>query len=321
MSRVIGKGRYATETYPTPSTGGGGNLIVWRPDGLGDETTWAGVMSRVAANIGPSTIYCPQIGPSPVYVIDPGPPPATPVIYDMKGSQFVAPRGPHDAIQIQIRRGATLLNLARIAGGVRLQSSKQAGDPPALDFTTADPAVSVVFVVDDGATLTNLSNAQVAMITVPGTGQEYYVVFNQEGTAESKAGGVPVVNALAGGILNVNVLSGGLSIDEIQPANWIGSAAGSTVNWIHDGTMAFPPDFWTQPAGYFPANLGTNFNQPTGCVGGMGPLTKRPVFQGGGNPSMGCTYFATDYAVIAPNGSPIWWDGTNWRDTAGTIVP
>jgi hypothetical protein len=239
----------------------------------------------------------------------------------MKGSQFVAPRGPHDAIQIQIRRGATLLNLARIAGGLRLQANKLTGDPKALDFTTADPAISAVFVVDDGASLTNNTGATDPMILVGTTPTEFYLVFNQEGTAEAKGGAVPAVNTVAGAILNVNVLSGGLSLDGLlQSSNWIGSDVGSTVNWIHDGTMGFPPDFWP-PGTFNPANLGTNVNQPTGCVGGTGPLVNRPVFQGGGNPSMGCMYFATDYAVIAANGSPIWWDGTNWRDAAGTIVP
>jgi hypothetical protein len=307
--RVMGLVVFGTQRPPLECS----CTVVWRPDGLGDETTFDGVMRHVAANKGPITVYCPQVSPGTVYVIEPGPPPATPVVYDMKGSQFVAPRGPHDAIPIQIRRGATLLNLARIAGGLRLQASKQAGDPQALTFSTADPSVAVVFLVDDGAELKNLGSATDAVLTVPGTGQEYYVVFNQMGTAQAD-GGFPAVIALAGAILNVNVLSGGLSLDTVQPPNWIGSDPAATVNWIHDGTMAFPPGFWT---GYHPNNAGTNVNQPTGTGGGMGPTAFRPVFQSGGPPSMGCMYFDTDLAAGA--GMPVWYNGAApWVDATGT---
>jgi len=311
IAPLSGPGRWFRR-LPAQNTG----VLVWRPDGLGDVRTWDEVMAVVSSNTGPTTIYCPQPPsvqfPAPVYVVQPGPPPATPVVWDMKGSQFVAPRGPHDAIQIQIRRGATLLNLARIAGGLRLQASKQAGDPQALTFTTADPSISVVFVVDDGAELKNLGSATDAVLTVPGTGQEYYVVFNQMGTAQAD-GGYPTVVALAGAVLNVNVLSGGLSLDTFQPPNWIGSDPAANVRWIHDGTMAFPLGFWT---GYHPNNAGTNVNQPTGIGGGMGPQAYRPTFQGGGGPSVGCMYFDTD--EVPP--VPIWWDSTQWVDSAGLPV-
>ena len=203
---------------------------------------------------------------------------------------------------------------------LRLQANKLIGDPKALNFTTADPAVSAVFVVDDGASLTNNTGATDPMIMVGTTPTEFYLVFNQEGTAEIKSARSGRAIA-AGAILNVDVLTGGLSLDGLlQSSGWIGSDTAATVNWIHDGTMGFPPDFWP-PGTFNPTNVGTNVNQPTGIVGGAGPLVNRPVFQGGGSPSIGCMYFATDYTVIAPNGSPIWFDGSNWRDTAGTVVP
>jgi hypothetical protein len=326
MSRVIGRGRYATETYPTPSTGGGGNLIVWRPDGLGDEKTWAGVMSRVAANIGPSTIYMPQPSPtvpgptSIVYLIGTGnPSPAD--VYNMKGSRLVSPLGPHDNLICQIRQSATLHNLAGISGGLRLQSSKNPGSPPTLTFASETPGASMSFIVEDGAELRNEGGADV-MLLIPPTSvmTEFYLIFNQLGTAYAPAGGFPAVGAGPNSILNVVALSGGLSLDTIQPQNWIGSDPSAVVNWIHDGTMAMPPGFWTT---YHTNNAGTQVNQPTGLVGGSGPGTGapptfRPVFQGGGPPSIGCMFLDTSLGVNA--GIPIWYTGvgaTGWVDATG----
>jgi len=296
------------------------STVVWRPDGQGDVTTWAEVMAVVTANRGPTIIYVPQ---QTTYAIDPGP--ADPaVIWDMKGSRFVAPNGPHDSRMVQIRRNATLFNLWGIVGGMRLQASKLAGDPPALTFQSDTPGGTCTFVVDQGAELHSLGISTDVMLTVPPTGTmpEFYLVFNELGTCQAD-GPYPVVGAGPGSILNVVALSGGLSLDTVQPPNWLGGDASAVVNWIHDGTMAFPPvGFWDNSgAGYFPNLLSTLVNQPTGCVGGTGPLANRPTFQLGGPPSLGCMYFATDYAVIAPSGSPIFWDGANWRDTAGTIVP
>ena len=118
---------------------------------------------------------------------------------------------------------------------------------------------------------------------------------------------------------DVGIKYRGLSLDGLQP-DWLASEAGSTVNWVHDGTMAFPEDFWM---GHFPANLGTNVNQPTGCVGGMGPTAKRPVFQGGGVPGFGCMYFDTDLSGPDAPGQPIWYNGngtSGWVDATGTAV-
>jgi hypothetical protein len=309
----------------------GGGMLVWRPDGAGDVTTWAEVMVRVAASKGPLTIYCPQDNSlTPIYAIPPGLS-GPPTLYDMKGSRLVAPQGPHDNIRVTIQRNATLQNLAGISGGLRLQANKfsSPADPPALTFVPEVPGTTMVFVVDDGAELHNLPLATAPMLTVPDNTvmSEFYLVFNQLGTAQSESStGDPVVYAPANSALNVTVLSGGLSIDTIQPAGWLGGDALAQVRWIHDGTMAFPnppaPSFWdTSGAGYFPKLRSLLFNQPTGTGGGTGPRANRPRFQDGGPASLGCMYFATDYVVIAPNGSPIWWDGTNWRDTAGTIVP
>lgn len=330
MTRIAGikKG----ETYPSPPAVAGGGvsdgLLVWRPDGAGDVKTWVEVMVAIGASKGPLTVFCPQIGPPPlpVYVIPPGAGSPS-VIYDTKGSQIVAPRGPHDAIPMQLQRGATLLNLSRLAGGVRLQANKFVGDPPGLTFTTPDPGIAPNFVVDDGAEIKNLANATAPLLDVTNATNEFYLVFNQLGNADVEPGGFPTVFAEAGSILNIVVLSGGLSLDTIQRRGWIGSAIGAVENWIHDGTMAFPftpPDFWDNSgAGYHPQNLGTLVNQPTGCVGGMGPTANRPVFQGGGNPGFGCMYFDTTLAGGNPPGKPIWFNGngvTGWVDATGAAV-
>jgi len=304
----------AAQGVPNPGIGA---CISWRPDGLGDVTTFEQVVAFIGASKCPVKVWTPQ---QTLYVIEPGP--ADPaVVYDLHDSWFEAPNGPHDAVQIQIRRNATLHDLSRIKGGLRLQASKQAGDPPALSFT---PGATRTFVVEDGAELKNLGSATDIVLLVPDTATipEFYLVFNQLGTAQAD-GGYPVVYAGPGSALRIVALSGGLSVDTIQPPNWVGGDATAAVSWVHDGTMAIPnPSFWDNTGtGYFPALLSTLTNEPTGLVGAAGPLANRPIFQGGGLPSLGCQYFASDYAVIAPLGSYIAWDGANWRDTAGTIVP
>lgn len=292
--------------------------IVWRPDGLGDAKTWDDVMALLNEEGAPVQIFCPQAssgsGPSLVYVIPPGA--GTNVLYEMGQSWLTGPLGPHDAIQIQLQRGATLRALAGISGGIRLQANKFLGDPPGILPVPIKPGDASVFAVQRGASLTNLSNATDAMInTVVGT--ESYIVFSELGTAESKGGGAPVVNVVDGSLLHVVALSGGLSIDTFQSPGWIGSGTtpnGSQVEWIHDGSMAMAPDFWTQN----PALLSQQFNAPTGNVGGSGPTSKRPTFQvGSANPSTGCMYLDLDLAP--PNGMPIWFNGNfgQWFDATG----
>jgi len=308
--------------------------VVWRPDGGGDETTWAGVMRHVAANKGPITIYMPQPSPtvpsaaSIVYLIGSGPAISPAEVFDMKGARLVSPLGPHDNIICQIRQTATLHNLAGISGGLRLQASKLPGAPPAFTFASETPGAAMTFTVEDGAELRNEGGADV-MILVPPTTEmaEFYLVFNQLGTAFA-SGDYPVVGAGPQSILNVTVLSGGLSLDTIQPRNWLGGAPDAVVNWIHDGTMAFPqdPSFWSNtgnPANYFPNLLSTINNQPTGCVGGTGPSANRPKFQDGGNPGFGCMYFDTDLLGGSNTGIPIWFTGalgSGWVDATGTVV-
>jgi hypothetical protein len=292
----------------------GGTGIVWRPDGLGDVTTWAEVMAAVAANKGPVTIYVPQ---QTTYVIDPGPPPATPVVYEMNGARIVAPRGPHDNVRVQIRRGATLHNLSAISGGFRLQANKNVGDPQALTFDAAAPGQTTVFVIEDGAELHSLSNALAPMLLVPDStsSPEFYLVFDNLGTAQSDAPAPPVVQAQGTSVLKIVVLAGGLSLDTVQPANWFGSAVGALVGWVHDGSMTFPQNFWT---GYHPNNLGTNFNMALGQCGGMGPSLYRPVDQNTGSAiSIGCMYLDTTLAGGLNLGVPIWWTGGGWVNATG----
>jgi len=286
--------------------------VNWRPDGQGDVTTWEEVMAIVGENKCPVSIYTPQ---QTTYVIDPGPSDPA-VVWDMHGSVITAPRGPHDNLRVQIRRNATLKNLASIIGGVRLQASKQAGDPPALTFEASTPGQTCVFVVDQGAELHNLSNAQEPMILVPPSTvmPEFYLAFNELGTAQADGGGVAVVKAGPGSIVKIVVLSGGLSLDTIQPAGWFDSDATALVGWMHDGSMAFPSNFWTPVY----QGAGTSFNMALGQCGGMGPNAFRPVDQNtGGNISIGCMYFATDQPGGLGQGIPIWWSAGGWVDATG----
>lgn len=300
-------------TFDTPTPAIGAKPIVWRPDGLGDAKTWDEVIALKNAIGVPVQIFCPQASSgTPVYVIEPGP--GSSVLYEMGQSWLTGPFGPHDAIQIQIRRGATLRALAGISGGIRLQANKQTGDPPGIVPVPIVPDVASVFVVERGASITNLSNATEPMISTV-TGTESYIVFNELGTAESKSGGAPVVGLVSQSLLHVVALSGGLSLDTFQPPGWIGGPADSQLEWMHDGSMAMAANFWTQNV----ALLSVQLNTPVGNVGGSGPTAFRPTFQGGGQPSVGCMYLDTDLAP--PNGKPIWWSAAGlWIDATGVAA-
>jgi hypothetical protein len=269
----------------------------------------------VGENKGPSLIYSPE---DTTYVIEPGPS-EPPVVWDMKGSRIVAPNGPHDDRPMQIRQNATLKNLWGVVGGVRLQGSKQTGNPPALVFESDTPGKTCVFVVEQGASLTNLDNAQEPLILVPPQTimPEFYLVFNELGTAESKGGGAAVVKAGVNSITKIVVLSGGLSLDEFQQPGWFDSDGSALIGWMHDGSMAFPQTFWTPSY----QGAGTAFNMALGQCGGMGPTTQRPVDQlTNPTPSTGCMYLDTDLAGGLGQGVPIWWTGSAWIRADGSAA-
>jgi hypothetical protein len=302
---------YSANSLPNPSAAGGGSLV-WRPDGLGDVATFDEVYDAITASKGNLTIFCPQVDTGVVYIINPGPAPAPPVIYDMKASVFQGPAAPHDIVKVQVRRGATLFNLGGITGGLRLQANKMVGDPEGLTFPPI-PGGSWTFTITKGAEMKNLSVATAPLLLTPVT-NEFYLACAELGNVDVEAGGFPTVQAPAGALLNIVALSGGISLDTIQRPGWLGSDAAATVNWIHDGTMGFPPNLLTT---YHPANFGTQNNLPTGQGGGAGPTAKRPQYQGEpfGNPSEGCLYLDTDL------GKPIFWSSTlGWIDATGTAV-
>jgi hypothetical protein len=295
------------DVFPVP--------IVWRPDGQGDAKTWDEVMALLTEAGAPVQIFCPQpssgVPPSLVYVIPPGA--GQSVTYEMGQSWITGPLGPHDSIQIQLQRGATLRGLAGLSGGIRLQANKQTGDPAGIVPVPVTPGVASVFAVERGASLTNLSNAQEPIISTV-TGTESYISFTELGTVESKSGGAEVVRLVSQSLLHVVALAGGLSLDTFQSPGWIAGPADSQLEWMHDGSMAMAANFWTQNANL----LSVQLNTPVGNVGGSGPTSKRPVFQGGGPPSVGCMYL--DTSLGANGGLPIWWTGTNWVDATGAPV-
>jgi hypothetical protein len=280
------------------------NVIHWRPDGAGNATTWADVMALITVMQPGATIYIDQVT---TYAIPPGAPgPA--VLYDMKQARFVAPPGPHDTILVQIQRFAVLYNLYGHGGGMRLQHNHQIADGVGspLTFPTG---ITPVYVVSDGAAMTGLANAELPMIEVTTDNPEMYLVFKDTGTAHyDGSGGSPpsaTVYVDTGAILQIIVLSGGLGIDELQQPGWIGSSNdGGIVTWIHDGSMNFPENFWT---GYHPNNTGQNYNFPLGQNGGMGPFAYRPLYQGGGPPSVGCIYYNTDDGFEFYSGATYGW--------------
>lgn len=285
--------------------------ISWRPDGTGDVATWDEVMAVIGQRNTPVTICVDIPG---LHVVEPGPGPN--VIHDMKHARFEALEGPHDVLQVQIRRGATLLDLAGISGGMILQHNHVIGDGAVLAFS---PGITPVFKVEKGAAIKGLPNAEIPMIAVTNANPEFYLVFNELGTAHYLPGTISpsTVDVGFGGILAIIVATGGLGVDAPQDSSWISSDVSSTIRWVHDGTMsfgqgAFPYSFWSQ----HPFVLGLQLNEPLGLVGGAGPSQFLPVYQGGGDPSIGCQYFNTDMDDW------IWWTGTylGWITVGGPLV-
>jgi xanthosine utilization system XapX-like protein len=274
MSRILGRGRYATETYPsTPSSFGSGGLV-WRPDGLGDVRTWAEVMAVVSALKAPLTVYVPQ--PSPAYSIPAG-------NYDTKYLNFEAPRNPNAIVTVQIEDGALLRNLSGIGGAMILRG--------------ASNATCLAYDGDFGFLrlheLARISNSTVTPMLQLTAGKTLAIYFEELAAADG-----PVVNA-TGGILGILVSEQALEITD----NFATGAAPATVAYIHDGSIAFPAL----------AGFGNTINLPMGQDGGYGPLGFRPqgLFQ---PVKTGCAYWDTSLLpapgkMIWYNGT-VWVDAT-----------
>lgn len=306
MTRVIGRGRYATETYPQPR-GVSGNAILWRPDGLyGAVKTWAEVMAYINATAAPVTVWVEQAA---IHAIPPSPTP-----YDMKHGRFAAPIGSHGLTEVGIQTGAQLLNPYGISGGMVLSGNPQTA--PSLTFSTRAADDPPVLVIEQNAAIKN--NGAVPLISHVLGGEQFFLIFDRYAGVENSSAPIIDVTGGTGGTLILSCTAGPDFEDGGFPANvFVSSDNSGILVWNHDGTLRFntagPP---TGSDGSFVAEI----NLPLGVAGGAGPLlTFRPG--PGGPPTPGCEYFACDYVGISPAGSPIWWDGAAWRDAAGTPVP
>jgi len=286
-----------------------GNAILWRPDGAdGAVKTWAEVMAYIDATAAPVTVWVEQAA---IHAI---PPSASGTPYDMKHGRFAAPIGAHGLTEVGIQTGAKLKNLYGISGGMVLSGNPQT--EPSLVFETRAADDPPVLVIEQNAAIKN--NGIVPLISHVLGGGQFFLIFDRYSGVENSSAPIIDVTGGAGGQLILSCTTGPDFEDGGFPASVFTSSDNSGILvWNHDGTLRFntggPP---TGSDGSFLAEI----NLPLGVAGGAGPLlTFRPG--PGGPPTPGCEYFACDYIAIAPNGSPIWWDGLVWRDAAGTPVP
>jgi len=106
---------------------------------------------------------------------------------------------------------------------------------------------------------------------------------------------IPVVRVRNKGVLEVTVATGGLGEDNMMPPGWLGcdGSGAQMVRWLHDGTLAFASDFWTQHQQLI-EGPGSQQNTPMGVVGGSGDSSlsgQLPVYQGLGAPSDGTLFY------------------------------
>jgi len=286
-----------------------GNAILWRPDGAdGAVKTWAEVMTYIAATAAPVTVWVEQAA---IHAI---PPSASGAPYDLKHGRFSAPIGAHGLTEVGIQTGAKLKNLYGISGGMVLSGNPQT--EPSLVFETRAADDPPVLVIEQNAAIKN--NGAVPLISHVLGGEQFFLIFDRyAGVENSSAPIIDVTGGAGAGTLILSCTAGPDFEDGGFPANsFVSSDNSAVLAWNHDGTLRF------NTAGAPTGSDGLFFgeiNLPLGVAGGAGPLSFRP-----GSfvpPTPGCEYFACDYAVIAPAGSPIWWDGADWRDAAGTVVP
>jgi hypothetical protein len=253
MSKLIGRGRYATETYPSAAPSLGSGALVWRPDGLGNVRTWAEVMAVVSVSKAPITVYVPQ--PIITYSIPAG-------NYNTKGLNFEAPFNPNAIVTVQIEDGALLRNLGGIGGAMVLRG--------------ASNATCLAYDGDFGFlrlhSFARISNSTVTPMLQLTAGNTLAVYFEELAAADG-----PIVNA-TGGILGILVSEQALEIAD----DFATGSAPAAVGYIHDGSITFPAL----------VGFGSTVNLPMGQDGGYGPFAFRPVglFQ---PVKTGCAYWDT----------------------------
>lgn len=239
-------------------------------------------MALVAASTGLSTIYVDQNGGS--YSITP------PGTYNLKRSSMVGANVDNtSAITMTVDDGVVLLDLAGISGGISLVcASTVAGGW--LQFS----ATNQTFYVRQFATIQNNLGVTPAILA----STAFLLVISNH----AHILGTNVIVANADVHVQVTEFGSGVITDD-----YITSAIAARVVYVHDGSLPTP----------LPTSTGcTIVNSPLGVVGGSGPSTFRPVSRGLDEFGLdvGCLYFDT---TLAPT-IPIWWDGAQWIDAAGT---
>jgi hypothetical protein len=256
--------------------------ILWATDGSGDVATWDEVMDVVRANDTPITVWLIEAA---TYVIPVG-------FHDVKGLVFQAPRTVLIYATVTLNEGTKLHQCGGIEGGVQLIGASTA--TPCMSFDHSGTAIPhILFRIAEIAQIINLGS--VPMIQVP-SGEGFAMLVERLGVVGS--GTSPVVQATSGFAVMI-VASGALTI----PNDWAIGDAGSTLGYLHDGSLFFPTA----------TGFGTLANIPFGQDGGYGPTSFRPIgiFQ---PPKTGCAYWDTDL------GKMIWYDGAVWVDAAGVPV-
>ena len=293
--RTIGRGRYATETYPDTrrsALGGLGNVIAWRPDGSGSARTWADVMTIIRANVIPMLI---DVTAPFTYEI-----PAATTPYDVNYGSFVSKLEAPMAI-VDVLDGAVLKNLTTVISmGLRFHPTTA----DALTYSSVPGAPGILALQRNGM-LQNQGTVPILTAQPAGGGPGFVLASFENGGIQP--GTAPLV-AIANGALAIFEVISAFNTGGTVPANLFSGPVGSTLWLFHDGTLIFP--FTPQPA-----FLGTLQNIPLGCSPSGGPTALRPI--GLGPLSVGVSYF--DQGILPPR--LITWDGTQWVDGAGTVVP
>jgi hypothetical protein len=287
MAHIIGRGRYAGESYPSSSSGGSnkqGSLgILWdssQPSDGNRVQTWAEVMDAINSSFTPVQVWSVGVGNT----IPAG-------VWQVKRAMFWAndpTAGYGFESIINFADGAIIVDPGKGGNGLRFSSNSDTSD--SLRFTYDSD-----FAAYDIGDISLFNNGTHAMCVVPDGGSLNIIGSTStliKGTSTGHIFKIGVGSSLELGCQAL-VEFGQIANNYIDPT----SDATSQLFISHDGTLRCP---YPTNAGF----LGTTTIEPIQGQGGS--TANRPL------PSnIGLVYYDTTISKA------VFWDGTQWVDTNG----
>ena len=288
MAHGIGRGRYKTETYPSPPTSGsGGNarpFVWWRPDGTGTAKTWADVIAKLG-NLPLGVIYCDQqFDDETGYVVDVG-------TFNLRNAVFQSPID--GEIQISVPEGAVLDNWGGAIGQAEVSFSPTTTTPLTFSGAAASNEPVGSFQLSFGADAFNEGEIPLVIVdgSLPPGAIEALAIYLDNGGQLIGSASARIANVINNGEIAVFVTNNSPNDFPVSDQAVGGDATGIAII-VQDGSVPTPPPTTIAPL------IGFS-NEATSTVGGAGPTSFRPS----GVIPVGCIYYDTTIPQY------VFWDG------------